>query len=91
MRPDRFLIRARLVKARLRQNQATPVLHTRFLRSPRNLQDSAGMQTLNESLLALVAQRKIDRAAALGYSEDKVSLLEEFEHRIDRPSGRKRA
>lgn len=49
-----------------------------------------GMQTLNQSLLALVAQRKIDRAAALKYSEDKAGLLEEFEHRLDRPSGRKR-
>ncbi len=40
-----------------------------------------GMQTLNQSLLLLLARRKIDRATALEYSEDKASLLEELDHR----------
>lgn len=39
-----------------------------------------GMQTLNQSLLGLLAQRKIDRARALEYSEDKVNLMEEIDH-----------
>jgi twitching motility protein PilT len=39
-----------------------------------------GMQTLNQSLLALLKQRKIDRPTALEYSEDKPNLLEEIDH-----------
>jgi twitching motility protein PilT len=37
-----------------------------------------GMQTLNQSLLSLVAKRRIDPPTALEYSEDKPSLVEEL-------------
>ena len=39
-----------------------------------------GMQTLNQSLLELLARRKIDRATALEYSEEKANLTEEIDH-----------
>jgi twitching motility protein PilT len=39
-----------------------------------------GMQTLNQSLLKLVQSRRIDRATALDYSEDKKNLLDEIKH-----------
>jgi len=38
-----------------------------------------GMQTLNQSLLTLLRNRKIDRSTALEYSEDKANLLEELD------------
>ena len=41
-----------------------------------------GMQTLNQSLLNLLALRKINQATALEYSEDKSNLLEELNHKI---------
>jgi twitching motility protein PilT len=45
-----------------------------------------GMQTLNQSLLALLRRRKIARATALEYSEDKASLLEELDHQTSQPA-----
>jgi twitching motility protein PilT len=48
-----------------------------------------GMQTLNQSLLALLQRRKIDRATALEYSEDKANLFEELDHHAGQSSKRK--
>lgn len=39
-----------------------------------------GMQTLNQSLAALLARRRIDRSTAATYSEDKTRLDEELDH-----------
>jgi len=39
-----------------------------------------GMQTLNQSLLALLQRRKIDRITALEFSEEKANLIEELDH-----------
>lgn len=48
-----------------------------------------GMQTLNQSLLALLNRRKIDHATALAYSEDKANLLEELDRHTGRSPKRK--
>jgi twitching motility protein PilT len=48
-----------------------------------------GMQTLNQSLVGLVARRKIDRATALDFSEDKAGLMEELDHAVKHASRRK--
>ncbi len=50
-----------------------------------------GMQTLNQSLLALLNRRKIDRATALDYSEDKSNMFEEIDHQSGHALKRKLA
>ena len=50
-----------------------------------------GMQTLNQSLVGWVARRKIDRATALEYSEDKANLVEEIDHSVGHVPRRKGA
>jgi hypothetical protein len=47
------------------------------------------MHTLNQSLLALLQRRKIARATALEYSEDKANLLEELDHHAGQAPKRK--
>lgn len=48
-----------------------------------------GMQTLNQSLVALLARRRIARCTALEYCQGQVNLLEEIEHQAGSVSRRK--
>ncbi|NCC52176.1 MAG: PilT/PilU family type 4a pilus ATPase [Spartobacteria bacterium] len=62
---------------------------THQLRTAMQTGGEHGMQTLNQSLLSLLLKRKIDRAMALEYSEDKTNLIEEMEHQNGRAPKRK--